>query len=134
MRIDLNSTVRLNGKVMRLSVLLALAGVALAGCSWFRSKESPPPAASNTNVSMNAMIVTPRADPTGRVMRVNENGRFVVLNYPVGTLPLLGQRLYVYRQGLRVGELKVTGPQQDDNTVADIVNGEAQLGDEIRFK
>ena len=80
------------------------------------------------------MIVTPKADPTGRVMRVNENGRFVVLNYPVGTLPPLGQRLYVYRQGLRVGELKVTGPQQDDNTVADIVNGEAQLGDEIRSK
>lgn len=44
----------------------------------------------------------------------------------------MGKRLNVYRNGLKVGELKVTGPQRDNNTVADIVAGECQVGDEVR--
>jgi hypothetical protein len=80
------------------------------------------------------LIVTPAATSKGKVMRVNESARFAVLNFPIGTLPAMGQRLDVYRHGLKVGEVKVTGPQQDDNTVADITNGEAQEGDELRAK
>jgi hypothetical protein len=38
----------------------------------------------------------------------------------------------VYRRGLKVGEVKVTGPQRDDNIVADITAGEAAVGDEVR--
>jgi len=70
----------------------------------------------------------------GKVVRFNSEGRFVVLNFPIGHLPGVDQRLNVYRQGLKVGEVKVTGPQRDDNTVADIVAGEAQVGDEVRDK
>jgi hypothetical protein len=33
---------------------------------------------------------------------------------------------------MKVGELKVTGPARDQNTVADITAGEAQPGDEAR--
>ena len=78
-------------------------------------------------------IVTPVTTPSGKVVRVNENARFAVLNFPVGTMPVLESRLNVYRRGLKVGEVKVTGPQQDDNTVADIVTGEVQVGDELRI-
>jgi len=31
-----------------------------------------------------------------------------------------------------VGEVKVTGPQRDNDTVADLVTGTAQAGDEVR--
>ncbi|MDB6064610.1 MAG: hypothetical protein JWR26_818 [Pedosphaera sp.] len=79
-------------------------------------------------------IVTPETMLVGKVVRVNENARFAVLNFPVGNMPSRDQRLNVYRRGLKVGEVKVTGPQQDDNTVADILNGEAQPGDELRAK
>ena len=51
---------------------------------------------------------------------VNVDARFVVLNFPVGQMPVVGRRLNVYRNGLKVGELSVTGPQKEDNTVADI--------------
>ena len=44
----------------------------------------------------------------------------------------VGQRLNVYRFGLKVGEIKVTGPQRDDNIVGDIVAGEARKGDDVR--
>jgi hypothetical protein len=33
---------------------------------------------------------------------------------------------------LKVAEIKVTGPQRDNNTVADLVSGDAQVGDEVR--
>jgi hypothetical protein len=89
---------------------------------------------NTTNASHQDLIVTPAVTPKGKVMRVNESARFAVLNFPVGSLPGVGQRLDVYRHGLKVGEVKVTGPQQDDNTVADITNGEAQEGDELRAK
>ena len=78
------------------------------------------------------LIVTPENSLTGRVLTYNEAGRFVVLDFPVGKVPGRDQTLFVYRQGLKVGELKVTGPERDTNTVADLVSGEAQKGDEVR--
>ncbi len=33
---------------------------------------------------------------------------------------------------MKVGEVKITGPQQDNNIVADLVTGEAQVGDDVR--
>jgi hypothetical protein len=44
----------------------------------------------------------------------------------------VGQSLNLYRRGLKVGEVKVTGPQREDNIVADLVAGEAGVGDEAR--
>ena len=38
----------------------------------------------------------------------------------------------LYRRGLKAGEIKITGPQLEDNVVADIVAGDAEAGDEVR--
>ena len=78
------------------------------------------------------LLVTPENSLTGRVLTYNAAGRFVVLDFPVGKLPGSEQTLFVYRQGLKVGEVKITGPERDTNTVADLVSGEAQKGDEVR--
>lgn len=80
------------------------------------------------------LIVTPGDGVTGRVATYNDAGRFVVLDFPLGRLPAMDQRLFVYRRGLKVGEVKITGPQKENHTVADLVQGEAQAGDEIRDK
>jgi uncharacterized lipoprotein YajG len=74
-------------------------------------------------------IVTPDARPTGKVVKVNLTGRFVVLNFPLGRMPMLEQHLNLYRNGLKVGEVRVSGPQQEDDIVADLVAGESQIGD-----
>lgn len=68
----------------------------------------------------------------GKVAKVNPEGRFVILTFPIGHLPALQQRLSVYRLGLKVGEVRITGPQLDDSVAGDIVAGEAQAGDEVR--
>ena len=125
-----------------LPCLLVVALMA-TGCGWFNKGGSaapkyPSPTAPNTspatNVTGTKLIITPDTTPTGTVARVNSAARFVILTFPVGSMPPVGQILYVYRHGLKVGEVKVTAPQQDDNTAADIVTGEAALGDEIRMK
>ena len=76
--------------------------------------------------------MTPDTQLVGKVSRANQDGRFVVMTFPIGHLPTLNERLNVYRRGLKVGEVRVTGPQLDDNVVGDITAGEAQPGDEVR--
>jgi len=76
--------------------------------------------------------VTPDYSLAGKVVSYNDTGRFVVLNFPAGRMPKLDQHLFLYRAGLKVAEVNVTGPQSDDNTVADLVSGDAQTGDEVR--
>ncbi|MGB9601558.1 MAG: hypothetical protein ACP5MG_13190 [Verrucomicrobiia bacterium] len=69
---------------------------------------------------------------SGRVKSVNEKAGFVILNFPIGKMPAIGQRLWIYRDNNRVGAVKVTGPQMDFNIAADIIEGEAKVDDEAR--
>lgn len=77
-------------------------------------------------------IVTLGGPMKAKVASVNAQGRFVVLRFPIGTMAAAGGRFSVYRDGLKVGELKITGPQQDNHIVADITAGACQAGDEAR--
>lgn len=79
-------------------------------------------------------IVTPGNTLTGKVVRYNEAGRFVVLDFPLGHTPQVEQRMSVYRQGLKVGEVKISEWQRENLIVADLTSGEAQEGDEVRTK
>ena len=77
-------------------------------------------------------VVKPSDALTGKVVSYNVVGRFAVLNFPVTRMPAMDQTLFLYRDGLKVGEVKITGPQKDDNVVGDITVGDAKAGDEVR--
>ncbi|MCX6894935.1 MAG: hypothetical protein NTZ16_05420 [Verrucomicrobia bacterium] len=68
----------------------------------------------------------------GKLVMVDEAGRFAVINFPLGQMPETNQALTVSRRGVKVGEVLVTGPQRDDSIVADVVSGELRVGDEVR--
>lgn len=106
-------------------------GLLVCGCANRRSAahEGNP---GSADVKNQKLIITPEATLSGKVLKVNQEARFVVLNFPIGRLPSIEQRLNVYRHNLKVGEVKVTGPQREDNIVADISVGEAEVGDEVR--
>lgn len=108
-----------------LPLAVVFAGIFLSGCA-----HGPSPSIKVATPS--AAIVTPDDSPTGKVAAYNAAGRFVVLNFPAAQMPKADQTLFLYRAGLKVAEIKITGPQNDDNTVADIVTGDAQVGDEAR--
>lgn len=96
------------------------------------SPPKPPPSQGEHSIT-NANGVLTLVNPLqGRVASVNMSLRFVVLDFALKQLPSIDQRLGVYRQGLKVGELKVTGPERGGNIVADLVAGEARVGDEVR--
>jgi len=120
---------------MRTFILcISLSAFIAVGCAGKKAAVPPAtakPAAATPNYSL---IVTPDNALVGRVVKVNPNERFVVLNFPIGHLPALDQHLFLYRNGLKVGAVNVTGPQRDDNIVADILTGDAQDGDEVRDK
>lgn len=69
---------------------------------------------------------------SGRVAWVNNALRFVVLDFSLRSLPPLDKRLSVYRGGRKIGEVKVTGPSRDNNIAADLISGQADVGDEVR--
>jgi len=116
-----------------LSVIL-IGAFALCGCVHQRVAEQPkaPPARAVAPGNYEPLIVTPENALIGKVATVNTVGHFVVLNFPLGKMAAVGQSLNLYRRGLKVGEVKITGPQREDNIVADLVTGDAEVGDEAR--
>lgn len=76
--------------------------------------------------------MTPDDSVGGRVASVNPTLRFVVMDFPFRKMPALEQRLNIYRNGQKIGEVKVTGPSLDTTIAGDIITGEAQIGDEVR--
>jgi hypothetical protein len=107
--------------------ILLLAGMMAAGCAFHHHKKT-----ISSAVTAAPAVVTPDNSLTAKVASYNAVGRFVVLSFPVGQMPQMNQTLFLYRNGLKVAELKVTGPQSDNNIVADLISGEAQVGDQVR--
>ncbi len=117
-------------------LLIICAGVFLLGCRGKHnsSVDSAPVAGTFDESGKQKLIVTQENSLIGKVALVRASERFVVLNFPVGRLPAIDQHLKLYRGGLKVGEVKVTGPQYDDNVVADLVAGDSEVGDLVRDK
>ena len=130
---------------MRILVLgCSLVLVAATGCV-HRKPKTPPmqfssvpgvtetaPATTTPSVQNNPPVVTPDNAIVGRVKSVNPTARFVILSFPLGRLPAADQQFGVYRQGQKVGEIKITNERLNDLIVADIIEGDAAEGDEVR--
>lgn len=116
---------------MKTTSLLAMLVLTLAvsGCFFHHHARhaAPPP-----STELSKPIVTPDNSLAAKVVSVNNVGRFVVLSFPRDRMPKVGQPMFLYRAGLKVADVKITGPQQENNIVADLISGEAQVGDTVR--
>ncbi|MDR3456156.1 MAG: hypothetical protein P4N60_01815 [Verrucomicrobiae bacterium] len=116
-------------KKLSLFAILLVTLVA-PGCSWFKHSQTVKPAKPASAAPKT--IVTPDMSLAAKVISVNTVGRFVVLSFPAEQMPKLQQTLFLYRMGMKVAEVKVTGPQQENNIVADLVTGDPKVGDTVR--
>jgi hypothetical protein len=66
------------------------------------------------------------------VLSVNTRLRFVIADFAFHQMPQAGQRLTVFRDGQRVGEVRVSGPFDGSTAVADVMAGEAGVSDLLR--
>jgi len=114
---------------MKTAIGLLGAILLLAGCAHQKPAPNPAPPAGSGQPKA---VIKPDLRTSGRVAMVNAQARFVVISFPPGPVPPADHRLSVYRDGLKVGEVKVTGPQRENDTVADIITGDIQLHDEAR--
>lgn len=125
-------------------LLLSLVLVLGMGCQTNRSTSKPSaegePVYSDTNQAseqvgeetIDGQVIIPITSSTGIVATVNEPLRFVVLDYALTGLPKIDQVLYIYRRGQKVARVKVTGPVRGQTIAADIIEGVATKGDEVR--
>ena len=100
--------------------------ILVTGCAGKAAKDP------SARVQPGKPVVTPDFRASGKIVIVNPQTRYVIVNFPITNIPKVGSYLSVYRGGLKVGELKVTGPVRDGNAVADLKTGEAQVKDEAR--
>jgi hypothetical protein len=117
-----------------------LGAILLTGCAG--NKEVTPPVSAGPDAAAVAtngwattgakFRITAESGLTGKIASVNAGLRFAVLVFPLSQMPTVGQRLNVYRNGEKVGEVKVTGPKRNENIIADIASGEAAKGDDVR--
>jgi hypothetical protein len=103
----------------------------VAGCQHGPKGASAGPGRTGS-ANTNTLIVTPSGAIRGRIIVVNPSARYVILSYPLGHIPQPERRLAVYRNGLKVADIKVGTQRMDTNAVADIMTGECQAGDEVR--
>lgn len=114
--------------------------LALGGCSSARKSADPAAPAGARTVTATPVgpgagerpVVRPADLPLGRIVTVNSTLRFVVVDFPIGRLPALEQKLSVYRLDQKVGEIKVSGPYRGTTVAADLVAGEARFGDNAK--
>lgn len=99
-----------------------------ASAGMFRAAAS----SDSLTITNKNQIITLAERSSGRVAALNAVARFVVVDYALNPLPPLNMVLGVYRQGVKVGEVRITGPAEHDNIAADILTGDIQVGDEVR--
>ena len=117
---------------MRLLLIMGLVLGCLVGCK--TSQQDGNDSLPEKPVGRKTKIGEVTADNSlrGKVAYVNLAARTVVLSFAVGRVPALDQMMYVYRNGVRIGQVKVTGPRTEYNIAGDIIQGEAQEDDEVR--
>jgi hypothetical protein len=85
------------------------------------------------NITNNGKILTLTSVPEGKIVTVNSNLKFVVINFGFSVIPPADTKLGVYRNGLKIGEVKLTNYLLENNAVADITSGEAEKGDIVKM-
>ena len=67
-----------------------------------------------------------------RIVSINAQYRFVVVDFSSCSLPPLGTKLQVYRNERRVGAIQITEPVRAQFATADILEGDLRVGDQTR--
>ncbi|HUJ71989.1 MAG TPA: hypothetical protein VLZ30_07080 [Verrucomicrobiae bacterium] len=74
----------------------------------------------------------PLGPPAARIVSVNADLGFVVVDFGSLTVPTPGTQVSIYHGGKRVGVVRITEPVHAPLATADVVEGEVRMGDEAR--
>jgi len=109
---------------------LALAMVS-AGCLGRGLTARPRPAVAPEPGHV-APVPTQFGPAPAKIVSVNSELGFVVIDFSGRVMPPVGTRLSVYRGDKNIGAVRITEPVRAMLATADIVQGEVRVGDEAR--
>jgi hypothetical protein len=87
---------------------------------------------SRPNESVVGSSPTQLGPPAARIVSLNPEHDFVVIDFTSQMIPEVGTTVSIYRNGKRVGAVRITEPVRAQFATADIVEGEVHVGDEVR--
>jgi hypothetical protein len=112
-----------------MKITTRLGYLLVAGCLTGCSGSAP---SGNPRAAPPAPAILPDLAVYGRVVSVNPALRYVVMDFPIRSVPAVGQTLQVYRQDQKVGEVRVSGPILGTAAAGDLLAGQAAVNDEVR--
>ena len=121
-------------------LVLLVCALFLGGCAKGGTRTSfkpqatfiPPPGGAAQPKALSSAPATPQWPLAGQISSVNSRLRYVVVEFLYPRLPELGQRMFVYRSGQKIAELKISGPFRGKFVAADFAGSDLKIGDEVR--
>ena len=120
---------------MKRALVILSSSFLWAGCGLLNSPDAVPArsgAGAPARGAAQSRTLTPVIEPIGHVVVVRSDLRFVVIDFFLSQTPKVDQHLGIYRDGRKVGDVKVSEQNNVSFVAADIVAGEAKVGDEVR--
>ena len=109
--------------VRRVALAGFAAAVLFAGCQGLTMSRP-----DNLDAGPSAAQLGP---PAARIVSLNTEHDFVVIDFTSRMMPAVGTRVNIYRNGKRVGAVRITEPVRAQFATADILEGEVHVGDEV---
>jgi hypothetical protein len=79
-----------------------------------------------------AQSPAPVGPTVARIVSLNSEHDFVVMEFTSQVMPAAGTRMTIYRNGKPVGAVRITEPSRAQLATADILEGEVHVGDQAR--
>ena len=122
------------------SLVAAMLAMGWLGCASIAPSRVPAPARPSPQPASAPKFVTPNIEPSpaqwgpppAKVVSLNPEHDFVVLDFTSRLVPPVGTRVDIYRNGKRIGAARITEPIRAQFATADILEGEVRVGDEVR--
>ena len=116
---------------LRVAAVGLVLGMITAGCADTGRTNTARPAARPQPSDMEPAPSQFGPGPA-RIVSVNPELRFVVIDFSSRVMPPVGTRLNVYRGDKNTGAVQITEPVRAQLATADIVQGDVRIGDEAR--
>ena len=113
---------------------IAVGGAAMVLVSGCLGSGTIAPARTATKPGNSGLKPSPAqfGPAAAKIVSVNSDLGFVVVDFASRPMPTPGTRISVYRGDKRVGAVRITEPVHAPLATADIVDGEVRMGDEAR--
>jgi hypothetical protein len=117
---------------LRAAAACLVLGTITAGCAGMGGTRAPSGSAIESQPGQMEPAPSQFGPGPAKIVSVNPELQFVVIDFSSRVMPPIGTRLNVYRGDKNVGAVQITEPVRARLATADIVQGEVRVGDEAR--